>query len=98
MAMSNNAVAYTFSGSGALAGALDLEGASSLTLALAATPSFTGITNNSETLLFNFANAGGNAIDGPISDNGLGGGTIIQGGTNTVVLGGDNSPTTACWS
>ncbi len=89
--MSNNAVSFTFAGNSLLTGPLDMEGTNSLTLALEITPDLTGITNDSGTLVFNLANSQDNTVSAPISDNGLGAGTIIQGGTNTLVLSGANS-------
>jgi len=89
--LSNNTKAFTFSGNGLLTSALDLEGTNSLTLALSTAPVFTGITANSGTLIFNLSNGVVNALSAPISDNGFGLGTIIQGGTNTLSLSGNNS-------
>jgi autotransporter-associated beta strand protein len=95
MALSNNAVAYTFAGNGQLSGPLDIEGNASgpgsLTLALANVPTFAWITNNNGTLLFNLANSGVNTVAANIADNGAGDGVIIQGGTNTLLLAGSNS-------
>jgi autotransporter-associated beta strand protein len=91
ISMQNGTVSYTFSGTGLLTGPLDMEGTGTLTLALSQAPTFTAITNDTETLIFDFSNGVANTISAPIYDNGGGAGTIIQGGTNTVVLSGVNS-------
>ncbi len=92
MRMSNTTVGFTFGGDGPLGGVLDTEGANGLTaLAMTNPPTFSYITNNQGTLLFNLANSGLNTLDSTISDDGGGHGTIIQAGTNTLVLNGDAS-------
>ncbi len=90
MTISNNLKPFTFSGSGVLSGPLDLEGASSVTLALSTPPLFSGITNNSGSLIFALGGTT-NILAAPISDNGAGQGTIIQNAANTLVLSGNNS-------
>ncbi len=95
MTMLNNTTAYTFSGSSTLTCPLDLEGTGVTTLAMPTLPTMTGITNNSGTLIFNLANGGVNTINAPISDNGGYHGTIVQAGTNTLLLSGNNQTMTA---
>jgi autotransporter-associated beta strand protein len=92
MTMSNNPLAFTFTGAGPLGGPLDVEGANGLTtLATTNVPVFTSITLNNGTLRFNLANGGVNPIYSVISDNGAGNGTLMQAGTNALLLSADNS-------
>ena len=92
MTMSNNPIAFTFNGAGPLGGPLDVEGANGLTtLATTNVPVFTTITLNNGTLRFNLANGGANPIYSVISDNGAGNGTLMQAGTNTLLLSADNT-------
>jgi autotransporter-associated beta strand protein len=92
MTMSNNPLAFTFTGAGPLGGPLDVEGANGLTtLATTNVPVFTTITLNNGTLAFNLANGGVNPIYSVISDNGEGNGTLMQAGTNALLLSADNT-------
>jgi autotransporter-associated beta strand protein len=90
MTTSNNVVAITLAGSGVVAGAIDVEGTGSVTLALSNAPSFTAITNNSGSLVFALG-AATNTISTPIVDNGAGQGSIVQNGQSTLVLNANNS-------
>ena len=92
MTMSNNPVAFTFTGAGPLGGSLDVEGAGGLnTIATTNVPIFSTITLNQGVLRFNLANGGANPIYSVISDNGAGNGTLMQAGTNTLLLSADNT-------
>lgn len=88
--MTNGALAYTFTG-GTLSGAVDMEGTNSLTLEMSNAPTFSTLTANAGTLIFNFQGASSFPIAATISDNGMGQGTLVQAGSNTVVLQGNNS-------
>jgi autotransporter-associated beta strand protein len=88
--MTNNALAYTFTG-GTLGGTIDMEGTNSLTLQMSNSPTFVGITNNAGPLVLNFQGSGTYNIAGSITDNGGGNGRLVKSGTNTVALLGDNS-------
>jgi len=92
MTMSNNPVAFTFTGDGPLGGPLDVEGAAGLTtIATTNVPVFTTITLNNGTLAFNLANGGANTLSSVISDNGAGNGTLMQAGSNTLLLSANNT-------
>ena len=91
MTMSNNPVAFTFTGAGPLGGSLDVEGAGGLnTIATTNVPIFSTITLNQGVLRFNLANGGANTLASVIQDNGSGNGTFMQAGANTLLLSGDN--------
>jgi hypothetical protein len=91
MTMSNNPVAFTFTGAGPLGGSLDVEGAGGLnTIATTNVPIFSIITLNQGVLRFNLANGGANTLASVIQDNGAGNGTFMQAGTNTLLLSGNN--------
>ena len=84
----NNVTNYTFYGIGNLTGTLDQEGSNTVTLAISNAPGLNFITNNQGTLAFNLPlNA---TLNAAVSDNGSGLGTIMQAGTNTLVLAGNN--------
>jgi autotransporter-associated beta strand protein len=87
--MANNSTAYTWIGGGPLAGPLDMEGTGSLTLAKSNAPAFTGITNNSGSLIFNML-LPSYAIAAPITDNGNALGALVKADTNTMILQGNN--------
>jgi autotransporter-associated beta strand protein len=87
ISMANSAKSYVFSGDGLLSGPLDAEGSGALTLSLSQAPAFSAITLNSETLAFALSNGLVNTVSAAITGNG----TLIQGGTNTLVLAADNS-------
>ena len=87
---SNMNLNYTLVGTGPLSGTLDQEGTGTVTLALSSFPLVSGIINNAGTLVLNEAVTGSYTIGIPFSDNGGGLGSIIQAGSNTVQLTGNN--------
>jgi autotransporter-associated beta strand protein len=90
VAMSNNAVNFTFTGGSLFAGPLDMEGTGSLTLAMTNAPAFSSIMLNSGTLVYNLQ--GTDATNAaPISNNGTGQATLVKAGTNSLILTADNS-------
>ncbi|MGD0259123.1 MAG: hypothetical protein ABSD29_04780 [Verrucomicrobiota bacterium] len=93
MTMSNSLAggAFTFSGAGPLGGILDMEGTGALILTMTNVPTFSYVTNDDGTLVLEFANGAVNTISSTILDNGAGLGTIVQGGTNTLLLNANNS-------
>ncbi len=89
LTFSNNVHNYTFVGTGTIQGALNQQGAGTVTFAVSNTLALTSVTNDAGTLAFNLpANA---TLTAPISDNGVGLGTIMQAGTNILTLGDVNS-------
>lgn len=91
ISLSNNTTAYTLTGNGLITAALDMEGASSLRLAVSNPPAMSGITNVSGTLIFDVQGIGAYTNSAPISDNFSGQGTLLKTGTNLMVLAADNS-------
>ncbi|WP_160164445.1 beta strand repeat-containing protein [Pedosphaera parvula] len=89
--MSNNAVAFTFTGTGPLSGPLDMEGTNSVTLAMSNVPIFSSIKANSGTLIYNLQGVSTYINTAAISDNGAAQATLVKGGANTHVLSADNS-------
>lgn len=90
--MANSSLPYTFTGGTlSLSGTLDLEGTGSLTLQMSNAPNINAITANAGKMIFNFQGGGSFPIAAAISDNGGGQGTLVQAGSNTVVLQGDDS-------
>jgi hypothetical protein len=87
---SNMSLNYTLVGTGPLSGTLDQEGTGTVTLAFSSFPLVSGINNNAGTLVLNEAGTSSYSIGIPISDNGGGLGSIIQAGSNTVKLTGNN--------
>lgn len=95
ISLSNNTTAYTLTGNGLIAASLDMEGSNSFRLAVSNPPAFSGITNNSGTLIFDVQGVAAYTNAAPISDNFLGQGTLLKTGTNLLVLAADNSLSTA---
>jgi len=87
----SNTADYTFIGGGPLGGTLDLEGTGTTTLAVSNPPAFNAIIANSGTLAFDVQGVGAYSNNATISDNGSGQATVVKAGTNTLVLGADNS-------
>ena len=86
ISLSNNTTAYTLTGNGLITAALDMEGASSLRLAVSNPPAFSSITANSGTLIFDIQGVSTYTNSATISDNGSGQGTLVKAGTNTMLL------------
>ena len=93
--MNNGTTQFKFVGGGLLGGPLQMNGAGSLTLAMSNPPAFTSITANSGTLVFNVQGVTNYANNAAISDNGSYEGVIVQAGTNTLLLSGNNQTMTA---
>lgn len=98
MNMSNVVNTYTFSGGGVITGPLNMEGNGNGTggvtvLAMSNAPAFTAIDASAGTLVYNLQGLTNYVVAANITDNlGVGGGTIVFGGTNTALLGGNNVP------
>jgi fibronectin-binding autotransporter adhesin len=90
MLCNNVNVSYTFTGSGTLAGSVEQETAGLVTLALSNAPTFSSIINNQGILAFNLQSTNAAAVAATISDDGNGLGTIVQAGSNTLQLTGNN--------
>ena len=94
--MNNNTKQFTFAGGGLLSGPLQMNGSGSLALAMMTNPpAFTTIAANSGTLVFSVQGVTNYANNAAISDNGGYQGVIVQAGTNTLVLNGNNQTMTA---
>ncbi len=89
LTFSNNVHNYTFVGAGTIQGALNQQGAATVTFAISNSLALTGVTNDAGTLAFNLPASA--TLTAPISDNGAGLGTIMQAGTNILTLGDVNS-------
>jgi autotransporter-associated beta strand protein len=97
MTMSNAVNTYTFSGGGVISGPLDIEGNGSVggstILAMSNAPAFSSIDLSAGTLVYNLQGLTNYTVSAGLTDsNGLSAGTIIFGGTNTVLLGGNSLP------
>jgi autotransporter-associated beta strand protein len=91
ISLSNNTTAYTVTGNGLITAALDMEGAGSFRVAASNVPSFAGITANSGTLIYDVPGVSAYTNYTTITDNGLGQGTIVKAGTNTMLLSSPNN-------
>ncbi len=89
--LSNNTTAYTLTGNGAIAGGLDMEGTGSFRVAVSNRPAFSSINANSGTLIFDLQGISTYTNYAAIGDNGLGQGTIVKAGTNTMLLSSANN-------
>ncbi|HVM48200.1 MAG TPA: autotransporter-associated beta strand repeat-containing protein, partial [Candidatus Acidoferrum sp.] len=84
--LSNNTKAYTITGSGNMVGTVDMEGTNSTRLAISNTPTFSTITANYGTLIYDLQGVGNWTNYTTFSDSGAGVGTIVKAGTNTMVM------------
>ncbi|PWU20961.1 MAG: hypothetical protein C5B50_02800 [Verrucomicrobia bacterium] len=90
--LSNNTKAYNITGSGTMAGTLDVEGTGSTRLGISNAPAFSTITANAGTLIYDIQGLATYTNAATISDNGLGSNTIVKAGTNIMILSGPNNP------
>jgi autotransporter-associated beta strand protein len=91
ISLSNNTMAYTLTGSGLIAGSLDMEGTSSFRIGISNPPVLTTITANYGTLIYDVQSAATFTNYATISDGGGAQGTIVKAATNKMVLAADNS-------
>jgi autotransporter-associated beta strand protein len=84
--LSNNTKAYNITGSGTMAGTLDMEGTGSTRLAISNAPAFSAITANAGTLIYDVQGVATYTNAATISDNGGAQSTITKAGTNTLIL------------
>jgi len=81
---------YTFVGNGTLSGSLQQQASGLVTLALSNAPTFSSIVSDQGVLAFNIQNTNAASVAATISDDGNGLGTILQAGSNTLQLTGNN--------
>jgi autotransporter-associated beta strand protein len=91
ISLSNNAIAYSVTGSGSINASVDMEGTKSFRVGISNIPVFPTITANSGALVLDVQGVGAYTNSGTLTDNGAGKGMLIKAATNTLVLAGDAS-------
>ena len=84
----NNNLNYLFDGPGTLTGTLELDGSGAVTFGMSNMPAFSYINLNNGTLVFDQPTVGNTTAILPAIS---GEGTLVQGGSNTIILDGTNT-------